>query len=258
MRFSKTLDAARWSFPVARHASGTDDADDPDGAAGGEADGQVFMIEYESAAGDYSVRAITVRSWKHDRQGRARLCAYCHERRAYREFVCERIIACIDLDGEVHDSRDFLLSALGLDIDKPGPVADIDTAKMKEAKRFSRPAAVILAALSRSDGYMHPDEQVIADVYLERLCASYQLSPDEAAALRGRFRRLKPITSDLDEALDAMRNRPPGEKTALLVTAKELIEADGKVMKEECALFGDIYFELTGLEFDGWGRAAVS
>lgn len=214
-----------------------------------ECEGQSFMIEYENAKGEQSCRSISVLAVKYNDSGEPYIHARCHHRKAQRSFRIDRIECCIDYDGEVHDPGPFLLETLGLDIDARGPVADVDHARLNAARRQARPHAILLAGLSRSDGYMHPDELAVLRVHCEQL--RDDLTLDECNRLGKNYKRLKPTVDQMEDALEMLRSGPPRLLDKFLVASAQLIRADGKVTPEEAELFGQFCEELSGVRVSG-------
>jgi len=225
-----------------------DAADTPGEAADAEAaaEGQTFLIEYEAASGEVSLRAVTVQSVRVGAGGR-RLGCYCHLRRAYREFVVDNILACGSVEtGELVDPEPFLEDALGR-VTGAGEMVVLDDGALREARLASRPQAVLLAALSRSDGYMHRSERICAEIFVERLVKPLGLSASEIASLHRRFGTLRPTPDQIAEALERLRLAGPEAVIALLRAAKDLVEADGRLHDAEINLINELSEDLCGV-----------
>jgi hypothetical protein len=212
-----------------------------------ECEGQSFMIEYLDSKNDMSCRSITVRSVKYNAKGNPYLSAHCHQRNAPRHFLLDRIECCIDFDGVVHETKPFLVETLGFDAELPRPVNSPRASRVNVARERARPHAILLACLSRCDGYMHPDEFAILCQHCEQLCDDLTL--DECNELGTSYRRLRPTTEQMMEAIEMIRAETPIILEKFLVTAHQLIAADGKLTADEVRLFDEFSSELTGV---GW------
>jgi hypothetical protein len=211
-----------------------------------ECEGQSFMIEYVNSKEEHSCRNITVWTVAYNKDGRPFLRAVCHTRKAMRSFVVERIQSCIDYDGAVHAPASFLLENLGLDTSLRGKVASGNKERLLAAQRIARPHAVLLAGLSRCDGYMHESELSILRTHCENLFD--HLTLEETNRLGRRYHLLKPTSDQLDLAIEEFRSEKPDTITRFLVSAHELIKADGVLMEEEVILFNEFCDELTGVK----------
>ncbi len=210
-------------------------------------EGQSFMIEYVDTKNRESRRSISVLSVKYNDHGDPSLWAICHHRNAPRLFRIDRIQCCIDYDGEVHDPAPFLLETLDLDVTAKAPVADVDSSRLRAARDRARPHAILLAGLSRCDGYMHPDELGVLCRHCEQL--SDNLSLEECDRLGRTYRRLKPTPRQMNEALDSLRSEPVDVLERFLISAHELIRADGKLTPQEAELYDQFHYELTGVHW---------
>jgi tellurite resistance protein len=226
------------------------DAEEDDcGAEEFECEGQSFMIDYVDSKGTSSRRSITVLSVKYNDQGMPYLGTRCHHRKAYRTFRVDRIEACIDYDGEVHVTGPFLLDNLDLDVDARGAVSDINTSPLAAARKQARPHAILLAGLSRSDDYMHPDELGVLKMHCETL--RNDLTLDECNKLGNNYHRLKPTADQMADAIEELRSEPPQLIEKFLLAANALIEVDGILDPDEIKLYDDFCVELTGVSATG-------
>lgn len=232
-------------------------ADDEDDMPTGEdrlgyAEGQSFMIEYESSSGELTSRRITVFGIRQGASGVAVLHAKCHERNAQRMFRVDRILSCIDYDGEVHDDVPaFMSMTFGM---HPSAFDEIDQRdfrrRWERLRVLVRPQAVLFAALSRSDGLMRPDEVGIAMDHCCHMAMRAELEPeeDELAALSRYITRQRPGEDAILSALEALANRDTRDITRFLASAVELIDIDGMRHPGETAMLNDLSSILIGLK----------
>tara|TARA_R110002072_G_C7783544_1_gene520283 strand:- start:8 stop:688 length:681 start_codon:yes stop_codon:yes gene_type:complete len=169
-------------------------------------EGQSFMIEYLDTKNNESRRSISVQAVKYNSHGEPCLWAFCRHRHAMRTFRIDRIQCCIDYDGEVHETGPFLQEVLELDISVKAPPVNIDAARLRAARDKARPHAILLAGLSRCDGYMHPDELGVLCQHCEQL--SETLSLEECDSLGKSYRSLRPTPDQMNEALESLRSGP--------------------------------------------------
>lgn len=241
-------------LPVSPVPVALPDDDDPVSAALdhlGYAEGQSFAIEYVDSSRRASTRRITVWGIVGSAGGVPSLLAFCHERKARRQFRIDRIQCFIDYDGEVHsDIPRFLFDNFGMSLEiAAGRDRDEREQRWKHILEAVREEAVILAALARSDGHAVAEEVEIATDYLGRLSEANGMMLDEAE-IAGIYRyanRLRPTEEAIRRALNGIANLPPRHLQRLLLTAVALIDADGKRHDAEVSLVNEIAMELTGM-----------
>lgn len=219
----------------------------------GAREGQTFMIEYVDARGQASARRITVWNISAGSAGIPCLVARCHERKAQRSFRVDRIRAVIDLDGEVHDDVvAYLRERVGL----ATSLAALAAAQNSEDDRAwvamraaARPAAILLAGVSLSDGVKHPVEVEVAAAFCTRLCERRDFTPTGAtlAAFRRYLKGLRPDREMMLGAMDRIQTEQPDEIIAVLRAARDVVEADGHLHAAEIGMLDDICRELTGV-----------
>ncbi len=219
----------------------------------GEADGQSFMIEYVNGRGEQSCRRITVYSIEVSVTGKVSLFALCHERHAPRRFRVDRVSACIDYDGQVHeDVAGFLALTFGMDVQtaggEPMPVSE-DMGAWGSLRHLVRPDAVILMALSQCDGRMRGAEVQIATDHCARFAERQGIFVTEplCAMLVSFLERQRPSASMLVRACDAVRLRPERDIRALLAAAVDLMDVDGVRDPREVDLINDLSTEIVGI-----------
>lgn len=241
----------------------------PDGAAApadaglGPLEGQTFAIEYVNANGERSLRRISVWAASGGGDGVVYLEARCHERKAMRAFRSDRIVCCIDLDGEVHDDvAGYLYERLGVDVAAvPAPVergSDMEpvAASARPALRGRgvdaaiRPDATLYAAMIASDGVERPAEVDIAvDACLARLSPSSVYATGEGRRRLAKYiLGLRPDAAALERACADIRGRDADDVVAVLTTAARIMDADGIRHPDEKDLLNGLAVELTGVE----------
>lgn len=228
-----------------------DDAEEVAVRALGVAEGQSFMIEYVDSAGRPSTRRITVFGIVVGRGGIPLLNARCHERNALRQFRVDRIRCCIDYSGEVHDDvAAFLVDSFGMDADiahrRAGEDAD---ARWRDIIDLVRDDAVVLAAMSQSDGLMHRSEVLTIVRHLVALVERHGVLTDESDAERitTHVGRLRPTGAAIARALDGLGRQDASHVQRVLRAALAVLDADGRRHPAEIALLDGISRELTGV-----------
>lgn len=165
-------------------------------------------IEYTNAGGVSSRRPITIKK-ESIVQGKLNLFAYCHARKALRQFRVDRIEAVITVDGEVFQPASLFWKHVGCSY--PDAVADEkqihdDRFAATGIKRQFNHELVVLAALSGSDGNMHEREldQIVdyieRELEWERVC----MKPGEVTALRNHLKRMRITRDRLAESVDVL------------------------------------------------------
>lgn len=228
-----------------------DDAEDQVVRSLGTAEGQSFMIEYVDSAGRPSTRRITVFGIEVGRGGVPLLNARCHERNAQRQFRVDRIRCCIDYSGEVHDDvAAFLVDSFGMDASLAQRRADADAdARWRDMLDLVRDDAVVLAAMSQSDGLMHRSEVAAIVRHLVAIVERSGVLTDEADAERfvAHVGRLRPTRAAIARALDGVARQDAGHVERLLRAAVSVLDADGRRHPAEMTLLDGISRELTGV-----------
>lgn len=229
-----------------------DDADELERGEIGAAEGQYFMIEYRDGRGRISTRRVTVWGIKEGRGAVPLLHCTCHERRAHRSFRADRILSCIDLDGEVHDDVPaFLAETFGM---SPATAARTEpkaapSSVWHRARPVIRHHATLLAALSLSDATMRDEEIVVAVEHCSRVADAAELPLDEdgIGKLERYIRRQRPTREAIWDACEELRRGDAATTRRLLASAVALVDADGVRHDDEIDLLNDIAMELTGV-----------
>lgn len=214
----------------------------------GYAEGQSFVIEYLDSANRPSTRRVTVWSIVAGSNGVPCLFAYCHERKAKRQFRVDRIQCFIDYDGEVfQEVPKFLADNFGMDIALAMKTSDVDR-RWNGILENIRHNAVILAALARSDGRIASEEIDEAERYLTALAerSGIMLDVGDVSSIRRYVSRLRPTEEAIMKALDQLSDRDPGQIKRLLMAAMRVVDADGHRHPREMALINAIAEDLTG------------
>ncbi|WP_340109484.1 WYL domain-containing protein [Pikeienuella sp. HZG-20] len=220
-------------------------SDDPDA---GYVEPIFIGIRYHSASGDLSQRRIRMIRFECSAAGDLSLRAYCHERKSARLFRCDRIDCFFDADGEITDPPQFWRE-LGVDLEqlvtdlRPTPRAAVEASGERVPRAPRRPTLKthlnLLAALSRCDGKMRPEEvDVIVTYAIDEMERDGVITPDaEIAALAARVRRMRPTRDAIRLAveklfvgLDALG---PAARARFMHAAHAVANADGVLRPEE-------------------------
>lgn len=78
------------------------------------------VLDYCSAGGGRIVRRVHITRSQYRRDGRIYLTAFCHHRRAPRTFRVDRVLCFATPDGEIIDTRQFLVGQLAIPPDLCG------------------------------------------------------------------------------------------------------------------------------------------
>ena len=229
-----------------------DDPVDSMAAGLGVAEGQSFIIEYVNAAGKSSMRRITVFSIVAGAGGVPCLMARCHERKATRQFRADRIAACIDYDGEVfEDVAGFLSDTFGMDLRVASRQKGSEREKhWQQIVACVRPMAVLLAAVSRSDGQVRSVEIETSAQCLAKIAERKELwvEQEDFERLVTYIRRLRPDAQAIGRALDEVSRYPKADVVAFFQAAKAVMEADGVAHPEEAEIINEMAREILGAD----------
>lgn len=216
----------------------------------GYAEGQSFAIQYVDSSKRASTRRITVWGLVAGVAGVPSLIAFCHERNAKRQFRVDRIQCFIDYDGEIFDNVPvFLADNFGMALSLAGRSAPEQDSRWSMILKTVKHDAVLLSALSRSDGKTTADEVEIATDFLSRLAEANGIMLDEAEilAIYRYANRLRPTEDAVARALEHVSRIGQRHIQKLLMTASAVIDADGKRHPSEVALINEIAIHLTGV-----------
>ncbi len=218
----------------------------------GFAEGQSFIIEYVNAAGKSSTRRITVYDIVTSAGGVPSLMARCHERQATRQFRIDRIASCIDYNGEVFDDvSGFLVDTFGMSAELAGREAsDENEHRWKAIIEYLRPMAILLAAVSRSDGQVRSVELETSAQRLAMIAERRDLwiEDENYERLVNYIRRLRPDAEAIGRALGALSKADKDDIIAFFRAAVAVMKADGVHHPEEVKIINDMAVEIVGVE----------
>ena len=204
-------------------------------------------IEYCAANGELTRRRITMRRIEFNCSVPS-LYAFCHERRAIRQFRTDRIKCFITADGEVIEPNNFWKS-IGVDFDAIEYTPQKrcgETSETNRTKRMLRDQIRILAALSRADGNMRDEEvkAIIEYIEIEVEWDRIDLSEETIAELKAYIKRLRPTAEKVSESLFRLFEEPKGKKRIyakelerFMRAAKNVIDADGVLHETEVEFY---------------------
>ncbi len=215
-----------------------------------------IQIEYTNAGGVSSRRPITIKK-EGVSGGNPFIYAYCHARRAFKQFRLDRISCVITADGEIYEPASSFWQLIGFQVGSAvaqKPVIPDDRYAATSIKRKFNHELVVLAALSGSDGNMHEREldQIIDYIERELEWERVAVHLEETLALRNHLKRMR-ITQDrlTDSVEELLRN--PGkfrlyerQLDRFLNTAQQVITADGILHSAELEFIDFIGRTLRG------------
>jgi hypothetical protein len=210
------------SFPNGRNARTHDaevDADFTDSITDEESSVRALFIVYEAASGEVSERRITVRQLVGNPP--QMLLAWCHERKAPRNFRFDRIVEAIDPEtGEVYD------------VARLGEMLSRDMIPVDLALRR---AINILVFLARCDGHEHPREWEAIEESLGRYLLRFGgTDADHERA----YKMARQVAPNGDDVLIGLRSFHASESRVEIARWLEqsmaaVIDADGTQHDEE-------------------------
>jgi hypothetical protein len=186
--------------------------------------GEYLVIRYVNVKGEESTRRITVHRFSR-RDGLTYIHAYCHERRAARQFRSDRIESVIDVEtGEVLDENQEIADRLAT-MARPKTIEHATD----QAVADCRSGLIILMFLARCDG-LHPSEIDVILQYLDHSCAAPGI--DETRACEA-ISRMWPDEVAYARAVRRLSQFNPDELHRTARFARHLIDADGALSAEE-------------------------
>lgn len=205
--------------------------------------GQTIFIEYVNGLGQRLGRRISIRDMWDGPAGSIYIEAFCHERRAPRQFRSDRILEVADVvTGEIFPCFEDWLATLAVlaTAEQPGSaaaadaaVADLDSQAtlrrpFDEAWRQVADGCAVLVYLARVDGrFVREEELALASWIFDHLESS------EAGAAMRVARGLMPTDDEFLEALVRCAAVPIAGRIGLVSAASALIRADGEVHLRE-------------------------
>ncbi|WP_417741481.1 TerB family tellurite resistance protein [Salipiger sp.] len=235
------------------------------------------IIDYRAENGETSRRRITLLKVAPGPNAPI-LSAVCHERRAFRQFRCDRIACFIEPDGEVIECSNFFQNHLAIDLASLSPSkADLATPVAREIREHLRPALSILVTAATSDGEFHAEEldsicqYIEGELMLSHRCERFReaVTIDVLDQLTKIVSRMRPQRSSipgyLSKILDYEREDLSrfGKALEHVVVADGVFNTDEKEFLEELANFAaahdfEVKRQIAGLERDMKSHAASS
>ena len=197
---------------------------------GESVNGLTVIIDYRDAKGASSTRQISCIRIENG-AGKRYLRAFCHQRRALRMFLVERIDAVIDAEtGELLAAGDAFFRDYGDDrIGQTAPGWGLSVQKRADLGA----GLTSLIFLSRCDGQMHPAEVDEVETFASAWWMRAEIrSPMPEADIFAHAKRLAPDVEAFVLAAHRVRSEP---QLARLVAgyARRVIEEDGRLAPEE-------------------------
>lgn len=239
--------------------SGADrDANEEDAGPSQSTDPQTFAMEYVDAAGQPSLRQVTVQAVGLNGSGDTTLQCLCHMRGAVRTFRADRIQYIIDQNGEViEDVPGFIADNLSATpkVQQPAargskkPQSD-RTKRRNQIRAANRDYIRILVAIARADGSYDAAEEIPIQAFV----AGQHGEPlDEADQmwLRNYIHRMNPNLDQVDLAMETVGfylrwARTAGDAEdkarvqAFTAAIKAVIMADGQADEAEMDVLRDL------------------
>jgi hypothetical protein len=173
-------------------------------------------IEYVDAAGNWSRRRVNFR-YAYQQRHNWIFQAICHERKSIRAFRADRIKCVIDIAGEIHSAQEFFRPfGVPIHVFEPtsGRAGDESQSKPERNKISSQAAGAlqrsivrdevrILAALSRTDGRLDPNEvRAIIDYILSECdIRGIAYSEEDILGLKEYTLNLRPTADKVEESV---------------------------------------------------------
>lgn len=212
------------------------------------------VIDYRDARGNVSRRRITLRKLARGPHAPI-LSAICHERRAFRQFRCDRIDGFIDFDtGEVQDCPTFFREVMLIDLAGLAPTvrraaSQVETAlsRARAIRDELRAPISVLVGIARSDELFQPEELDTICAFAEKFSPTIHVPahPGEISAM-GELRRLiqsmRPTRSAMQGYMNEVRAAclDAAFRDAFLTAVGDVIMADGRISPGEHALLTEL------------------
>jgi tellurite resistance protein len=244
--------------PNIQQRARADDAPEEEASTSAEADPQTFAMEYIDAAGQPSLRQVTVRAVGANPSGDTTLQCLCHMRGAVRTFRADRIQYIIDQNGEViEDVPGFIADNLSATPEPEKPAArgskkpQTDRTKRRnQIRAANRDYIRILVAIARADGNYDLEEEAPIQAFV---AGQYGEPLDEADQmwLRNYIHRMNPTFDQVDLAMETVgfylrwaRSAGQAEDKARVqaftMALKAVIMADGHADEAELDVLRDL------------------
>jgi tellurite resistance protein len=206
-----------------------------------ELDEMLCMIDYCSASGETSRRRITLRKIARGPHAPI-LSAICHERRAFRQFRCDRIECFIEPDGEVVSCKDFFRDRVLVDLDLFAPnSATLAIPLARQIRDTLRAPLSLLVTAAHSDGEFHPEEldaicqYIEAEIFSSERCAN--LSGDVTIEVLDQMtdlvRHMRPQRESIDGYLRKVLDFAPEDVMRFSRALEHVVVADGRFHRDE-------------------------
>jgi hypothetical protein len=203
-------------------------------APGVDAPPLTYHLTYVDALGHLSQRVITLRRLDPDRNGLKLVC-WCHAANAVRCFSLRGIVEVFDIvTGEVHDDAAAFFGAHPLLIDPTDPV--------DYALRVCKHEVNVLVAVGAADGRFDPDEQDRVLIHVFDRMPELSMSED---LMRDRLCRMTADRAAFEAAMLQLGKFKRGDGVALMRSLRKLVEADGKITREEANFAEEVQRHLT-------------
>ncbi len=213
-------------------------------------EGQAFYLLYQDPKHGDTTRLVTVLAFEQTPGESVFLKCYCHTRKAERIFNLKKISEVVDLQGNHYaPPHEFLAEVLGVPPQMlAGGENDDSRLHVNKAKSLVRDDARILVTLARADDdYDKSEHNVVLHHCLQIVeGAGIELTDEERGELKNYLSRLHPTENLMWDSVHRLQSRNRAEVHALLMSARELIEADGTIHPEELRIIDDVQSELTG------------
>lgn len=217
-------------------------------------EGQSFIIDYNDAEGDRSVRRITVWDIRMSANDCVYLIAYCHEVQATKRIRFDRIHAIYDYDGIAQKPLEkFFVESFGLTTEfvsaafKNDDCRKYANERMSQIRTMCRLCGVhLLCALAISHGNLYTDETIVILDYAKSFCgrAGIVLTDRDLKATGRYIRRLRPTERTISTALARVQFLSTEDKKRLLIAAEKVVNADGEADSEKRDLIELLNMEL--------------
>ncbi len=216
----------------------------------GAVEGQAFYLVYTDPKIGETTRLVTVLAFEQTPGESVFLKCYCHTRKAERIFNLSKIKEVVDLQGNHYEPpHSYLAEVLGVPPQMlAGGGTDDSRLHVNKAKELIRDDARILVTLARADDdYDKSEHNVVLHHCLDIVeNAGIELTDQERGELKNYLSRLHPTEGLMWDSVHRLQSRDKSELKSLLMSARELIEADGTIHPEEARIIDDVQAELTG------------
>jgi len=218
-----------------------EDHDVPDTTTDITLDELFCVIDYRAGTGETTRRRITLLKVSPGPSAPI-LSAVCHERRAFRQFRCDRISCFIEPDGEVIDCSEFFQNHLAIDLASLVPSkTDLGAPVAREIREHLRPALSILVTAATSDGEFHPEEldsicqYIEGELMLSHRCKRFReaVTIDVLNQLTKIVSRMRPQRSSIPGYLSKILEYDSEDRARFAKALEHVVIADGVFKTDE-------------------------